>query len=235
MKIKKSLPTSTQKQKDINFIGQLASENLMRKVPFFGNQIASKNCDPKVYPLLVGQQNEFKVLDRDHLTIRLKRIFRLMSLVTQSGGKILLVCTDPLHYRILRKAARMTKQPYVCYSWVHGLLTNWKQVVSSKRVVEYSLAFGSFTKKKKKYIGLIHLKSLPDLLLVIDPMQNLQAIREAKKMQIPVISFMDPHHPRIEEVDYLIPISTRASNLIHFFFSLFVLLPSKEKMSSLTK
>jgi len=201
----------------------------MRKVPFFGNQIASKNCDPKVYPFLVGQQSEFKVLDRDHLTIRLKRIFRLMSLVTQSGGKILLVCTDPLHYRILRKAARMTKQPYVCYSWVHGLLTNWKQVVSSKRVVEYSLAFGSFTKKKKKYIGLIHLKNLPDLLLVIDPMENLQAIREAKKMGIPVISFMNPDHSRIEEVDYLIPISMRASNLIHFFFTLFVMLPVKKK------
>jgi small subunit ribosomal protein S2 len=216
-----------QKQKEIHLIGHLASENLVQKMPFFGNFIASKNCDPKLYPFLLGQQSEFKVLDRDHLTIRLKRIFRLIRIVVQSGGNILLVCTDPLHYRILRKAARITKQPYVCYSWVHGLLTNWKQVVSSKRVVEYSLAYGSFTKKKKKYIGLIHLKSLPDLLLVVDPMQNLQAIREAKKMQIPVISFIDPDYPRIEEVDYWIPISTRGSSLIHFFFSLFVALLRK--------
>ena len=220
-----------QKQKEIHLIGHLASDNLVKAMPFFGNSIASKHCDPKLYPFLLGQQVEFKILDRDHLTIRLRRIFRLICIVVQSGGNILLVCTDPLHYRILRKAARITRQPYVCYSWVHGLLTNWKQVVSSKRVVEYSLAYGSFTKKKKKYIGLINLKSLPDLLLVVDPMQNLQAIREAKKMQIPVISFIDPDYPRIEEVDYWIPISTRGSSLIHFFFSLFVSLINKTPCS----
>jgi small subunit ribosomal protein S2 len=216
-------------------IEKLTSAKLIQRLPFLGNQFASKDCNPKLYPFMLGEQSEFKVIDRDHLTIRLKRIFRFISLVTNpsdqriNGGKILLVCTDPIHYSILKKAARMTNQPYVCYSWVHGLLTNWKQVVSTKRVVEYSLAFGKFTNKKKKYIGLINLRGLPDLLLVVNPTQNIQAIREAKKMHIPVISFIDPDHPKIEEVDYWIPISCNASNLIHFFFSLFVLLPWETK------
>jgi small subunit ribosomal protein S2 len=230
MTITKKLPVDVKLVKKISL---LTSENLISQITLFGEQFASKNCSPKLYPLMLGQGDDLKIIDRDHLTIRLKRIFRLITLITnpfkKPAGKILLVCTDPVHYTILRKAARMTKQPYVCSSWVHGLLTNWKQIISTKRVVEYSLAFGKFTKKKKKYVGLIHLNKLPDLLLVVNPTENIQAIREAKNMQIPVISFIDPEHPQIEEVDYWIPISCRSFHLIYYFFSLFVLLPWEQK------
>nr|YP_009310462.1 ribosomal protein S1 [Pyramimonas parkeae]YP_009310493.1 ribosomal protein S1 [Pyramimonas parkeae]AOT98964.1 ribosomal protein S1 [Pyramimonas parkeae]AOT98965.1 ribosomal protein S1 [Pyramimonas parkeae] len=77
-------------------------------------------------------------------------------------------------------------------------------------------------KKMKKYQGLFHLKNLPDLVIVVDPSINYAAIKEAKKMQIPVLAFIDIETPRIEEVDYWIPISNRSTQSIYQFFKIFV-------------
>jgi len=150
MTITKKLPVDVKLVKKISL---LTSENLISQITLFGEQFASKNCSPKLYPLMLGQGDDLKIIDRDHLTIRLKRIFRLITLITnpfkKPAGKILLVCTDPVHYSILRKAARMTKQPYVCSSWVHGLLTNWKQIISRKGLSNIRWLLESSLKKRK--------------------------------------------------------------------------------------
>jgi ribosomal protein S2 len=185
---------------------------------------------PKIYPLCLGQQGEWKLLNQENLSLHLKRVLGFLNQLLAREARILFVCSDDLHGPMVREAARQLKQPHVTQGWVHGLLTNWKQVLASKRVVELTLTYGSFASasKKKKYLGLTQLTRLPDLLFVVDPITNLAAIREAKQMNLPVISFLDLESPRSESVDYWLPISCRASRKIYGFFRLLVLHAKKE-------
>lgn len=190
---------------------------------------------PKVFPQLLGTRLDRPIIDQDQLKIRLKRAKSLFQSLLSKQANILIVCTDPHYSKLIAKLGQSIQQPYVNYIWVDGLLTNWKQVVSSKQLADASLASSQVL--KKKYKGLKFLTKKPDLLLIIKPEVNSSAIREAHRLKIPIVCLVEIDRTDLKGVDFWIPLPKESSHLIYQFakllFNIYHFLSYKQKIKPL--
>ena len=128
--------------------------------------------------------------------------------VAASGGRVLLVGTKRQAAETIAETARKTGQYYVNHRWLGGMLTNWKTISNSiKRLkdLEDQLASGTQGLTKKELLnltrerdkldralgGIKEMGALPDILFVIDTNKEQLAIREAIKLEIPVVAVLD--------------------------------------------
>jgi small subunit ribosomal protein S2 len=177
---------------------------------------------PAMVPYIFGMRNTVSILDliktREKLHIALQHLYSIAA----KGGIILLVGTKPSARKLIIEMAQKTNMPYFVERWIGGTLTNFK--VISKRVeymetLEREKVTGElekYTKRerlkkeeeanrlKKFFDGLRRLKRLPDALFVVDVMQDATAVREAKRMHIPITALVDTNSdPR--GIDFPIP------------------------------
>lgn len=186
-----------------------------------GSQLGSSFCDPNLSHYILGKRDKSSIFDFDHTMIAIERSLKLISKIVQLNGKILLVSTDPSTSLLIKKVGQLSSQPFIYSKWVNGLLTNWKQVISHKQ--------DNLFKSVPKQEGIYQLKKLPDLLVVVNPYENQDAIREAIKLNIPVISFLNVKkisdlktEIKISHINYVIPASGDSTQLIYLFFDLFI-------------
>lgn len=185
-----------------------------------GSQFGSLSCDPNFTQYTLGKREKSNIFNFDYTLICIERCLKLISKIIQSNGKILIVSTDPFCSRIVKKAAEITFQPYINTKWTNGLLTNWKQIIPNRQI--------SQLKSSQKQNNLSFLTELPAALIVVNPQENSAAIREANKLNIPVISFLDLKkrldsklQMKANQIDYLIPSSGSATEIVYLFFDLF--------------
>ena len=134
------------------------------------------------------------------------------------------------------EAAQKCAQYYINYRWLGGTLTNWKTVSNSimrlKELDQIGLdELEGFTKKERLNIekehgklklslgGIKDMKSLPDMLFVIDTNKESIAIKEAKKIGIPVVAILDSNSST-DGVDYPIPGNDDAARAIALYCDL---------------
>ena len=196
-----------------------------------------------ITPFLYGRSAGWEVLDLDFFLPQVYRVGALLRLTFMRKGKVLIISNNPLHSQILQEVAKRSGQILVGSGWTHGLLTNWKQVQpqffqkkkkKGNSFTNKSLAqsFVQSTNQKKSYPKsvkpytkntrlLVPLKkkktlALPTFVLVIDPDQHQDAILEAKKINIPVISFL-PLGAKAHSVDYLLPVPGELTPYLYWF------------------
>lgn len=187
----------------------------------FGHERSKRN--PKMEKFIFMQRNKVAIVDleqtREHLDAAIKFVHKIASV---PSNEILFVGTKRQARAIAKKYAEAAGQPYITKRWLGGTLTNFTTIQKSiekldelKRT-EDSPQVAKLTKKEKsvrqKEIqrlegvleGLKNLKSLPAALFVIGSHDEKIAVREARRVNIPVIAITDTNaDPSL--VDYPIP------------------------------
>ncbi len=173
----------------------------------FGHQ--SHRWNPKMGHFIFGARNNIHIIDLAQTVPLLHRALEAVSDTVAKGGRILFVGTKRQAQDAVAAAAKKSAQYYVNSRWLGGTLTNWKTISESiKRLRKLDEMLGSgeaqaYTKKERLTLtrerdkldralgGIKDMGGLPDLVFVIDTNKEDIAIKEARRLNIPVAAVVD--------------------------------------------
>ena len=198
----------------------------------FGHQ--TKKWNPKMKKYIYTDKNGIYIIDLQETQRLLIEAYEYVKKVAGEGGIILFVGTKKQTQDIIETYAKECGMPYVKNRWLGGTLTNFETISKrTKRIdeiedMEKSGIFEKLPKKevlgiKKEYEklllnigGIRNMKKLPDVLYAIDPNKEMIAIKEARKLGIPIVAITDTNcDPDL--IDFIIPgndDAIRSCNLI---------------------
>ncbi len=198
----------------------------MSKVGLFWGHQKSKT-HPKMKPYVAATRNGIEVIDLSQTLQALEKALGFIKSKLGDKGVMLLVGTTPQSRAAVEELAKKLDFPYVVERWLGGTLTNFKTL--SKRIDYFKKLradreagkFEKYTKKERldidreikklttKFSGIENMQRLPDIVFVANVPQHLTAIREAKRVVVPVIALVNTDaDPRL--VDYPIPANDRS-------------------------
>jgi len=197
----------------------------------------ARRWNPQMAPYIYGKKDNVHIIDLQKTYPMLYTALAVARDVAAKGGKVLFVATKRQAQEIVKESAERCGQYYVNYRWLGGMLTNWKTVNRSiNRLVklnemEENNAYEGYTKKEMQNIkkeqeklalsldGIKNMGGQPDLLFVIDTPKESLAIKEAKKLGIPVIGITDTN-ANPNDVDYPVPGNDDAIRAIQLYCEL---------------
>jgi len=197
----------------------------------------ARRWNPQMAPYIYGKKDNVHIIDLQKTYPMLYTALAVARDVAAKGGKVLFVATKRQAQDIVKESAERCGQYYVNYRWLGGMLTNWKTVNKSiNRLVklnemEEKNAYDGYTKKEMQNIrkeqeklalsldGIKNMGGQPDLLFVIDTPKESLAIKEAKKLGIPVIGITDTN-ANPNDVDYPVPGNDDAIRAIQLYCEL---------------
>ena len=208
-------------------------EDLLESGVHFGHNV--RRWNPKMKEYIYGVRNNIHIFDLrvtlELLNIALTKIHETVS----KSGKILFVGTKKQCSDIVKELAMLNNNYYVNKRWLGGTLTNWKTISNSiKRLeeIEVFLKDNELSKNlsKKELLdisrekqkldlnigGIRTLNGKPDLIVVFDVIKDKIAVREAKKLNIPVVAIVDSNADP-ENIDYIIPGNDDALRSINLY------------------
>ena len=186
----------------------------------FGHQ--TRRWNPKMKRYIYAEKNGIYIIDLQQTLQLLLEAYEHIRSVVAGGGVVLFVGTKKQIQDIIENNAEDCEMPYVKNRWLGGTLTNFSTIHSrTRRIIEIeemekSGTFEMLPKKevlqiRKEYEKLLYnmggirdMKTLPDLLYVIDPHKEIIAVEEAKKMGIPIIAIVDTNCDP-DDIDFVIP------------------------------
>ena len=212
---------------------EFSMRQLLEAGVHFGHQ--KHRWNPKMERHIFGVRNDIHILDLSQTVPALQRALQLISDTVADGGRVLFVGTKRQAAPVVAEAARQSAQYYVNSRWLGGTLTNWQTISNSiarLRVLEAQAAEGSGLTKKELLLlsrekerldrdlgGIKDMGNLPNLLFVIDTNKEANAIKEAKRLNIPVIAIVDSNSDP-DTVDYAIPGNDDASRALELYCNL---------------
>jgi small subunit ribosomal protein S2 len=173
----------------------------------FGHQ--SHRWNPKMRDYIFGTRNNIHIIDLAQTVPMMHRALEVVSDTVAKGGRLLFVGTKRQAQDPIAQAARKSAQYYVNSRWLGGTLTNWKTISESikrlRRLDEMlnSTEAQAYTKKERLTLtrerdkldralgGIKDMGGLPDLVFVIDTNKEDIAIKEARRLNIPVVAVVD--------------------------------------------
>ena len=201
----------------------------------FGHQ--TRFWNPKMAPYIFGERNKIHIINLEKSLPLARGACAFVKATVADGGKVLFVGTKRAAREAIRSEAARAEMPFVSQRWLGGMLTNYKTIRQSvKRLVTLEQmaeegAFDGLTKKEilgltrerekleRSLGGIKEMKSLPDVMFVIDVDHEDIAVREAQKLGIPVVAVVDTNCSP-EGVDYVIPGNDDAMRAIELYASL---------------
>lgn len=207
-------------------------KELMDAGAHFGHQTHKWN--PKMREYIFDKRNGIHIINLDLTIDLLAQCCALVSDLAARGKKILFVGTKQQAKHFIQETAKELKMPYVSERWLGGMLTNLKTIKQSVSKLDKYIemeetgALQEFSKKEQagyikekakleKYLSGVKdmTNELPDMLFVIDPKKEHLAVKEAKKLNIPVIGLLDTNCDP-EAVDYCIPANDDSIRTIQY-------------------
>jgi small subunit ribosomal protein S2 len=198
----------------------------------FGHQ--TKRWNPKMKEFIFGERNGIYIIDLQKTLKMFKEASKFVADLTAEGKTILFVGTKRQAQDAIAEEAGRAGSFYINQRWLGGLLTNWVTVQKSvKRLKELDemATDGRYELLPKKEViklererkhlqanlaGIKNLSKLPDAVFVIDSNKEQIAVREARKLGIPVVAVVDTNCDPTE-VDYVIPGNDDALRAIRLF------------------
>ncbi len=192
--------------------------------------------NPKMKKYIFGKRDSIHIIDLTQtleLTkVALEKVYETIS----NNGKILFISTKKQASDAIADLAKSTSQYYVNYRWLGGMLTNWGTISNSiKKLQKINTDLSSenrgFTKKEllkmstqrdkleRSLGGISNMKTVPDLVFVIDTNYESLAIKESIKLGIPIIAVLDTNS-NPDGIDYPIPGNDDARRSIDLYCSL---------------
>ena len=186
----------------------------------FGHQ--TKRWNPKMRPFIYGARNGIHIIDLDQTTRLFKRAYDFVVDAVSRGGHVLFVGTKRQAQDIVQEEAKRSGMYFVTNRWLGGTLTNFrtiKQGLDRLRTIERMKEDGTYEQMLKKEVsklekererlekylgGLKSMGAVPHAIFVIDPHQEVIAVSEARKLNVPVVAITDTNcDPDL--VDFVIP------------------------------
>jgi small subunit ribosomal protein S2 len=198
----------------------------------FGHQ--TKRWNPKMKEYIFGERNGIYIIDLQKTLKLFKEAAKFAAELASQGKKVLFVGTKRQAQDAVAEEARRCNMYYVNQRWLGGLLTNFATIQKSiKRLKELEAMSqdGRYEMLPKKEVirlererkhleqnlsGIKDMPGLPDALFVIDSQKEQIAVREARKLGIPVMGIVDTNCDP-DQVDYVIPGNDDALRAIRLF------------------
>lgn len=197
----------------------------------------ARRWNPKMAPYIYGKKDNIHIIDLQKTYPMLYTALAATREIAANGGKVLFVGTKRQAQDIIKENAERCGQYYVNHRWLGGMLTNWKTVYKSiSRLLKLNEMaekndYTGYTKKEMLNLkkeqdklnqelgGIMNMGGQPDLVFVVDTCKESLAIKEAKKLGIPVIGIVDTNADP-EEVDLPVPGNDDAIRAIQFYCEL---------------
>ena len=200
----------------------------------FGHQ--TRYWNPGMAPYIFGERNKIHIINLELTQQLLDEAADTVRALAAEGRQILIVGTKRAAQELVRTKARECGMPFVAQRWLGGTLTNFHTVRNSlkrlqdlKRMEEENL-LARISKKEALQLtrekfklerslgGIEHMERLPDALFVIDVRHEGIAVREARRLGIPVIAVVDSNSS-IDGVDAIIPGNDDAIRSIQLYLN----------------
>jgi len=213
----------------------ISMKELLEAGVHFGHQ--TKRWNPKMKEYIFGERNGIYIIDLQKTLKMFKDAARYVGEMAAQGKNVLFVGTKRQAQEAIAEEAKRCQMYYVNQRWLGGLLTNMLTVQKSiKRLKELeamSTVEGGYAGRPKKEVirlererkhldqnlaGIKDMPGLPDILFVIDSNKEAIAVKEARRLGIPVVAIVDTNCDP-DEVDYVIPGNDDALRAIRLFAS----------------
>ena len=201
----------------------------------FGHQ--AHRWNPKMGEYIFGTRNNIHIIDLVQSVPMLHRALQAVSDTVAKGGRILFVGTKRQAQDAIAEAAKRCAQYYVNSRWLGGTLTNWKTISNSiKRLRKLDEMLASnesqgYTKKERLTLqrerdkldralgGIKDMGGLPDLVFIIDTNKEDIAIKEARRLNVPVAAVVDTNSDP-DGITFVVPGNDDASRAITLYCDL---------------
>ena len=192
--------------------------------------------NPKMKRYIFGKRDSIHIIDLTQtlelINVALEKIFQTV----KNNGKVLFISTKKQASEAISELAKDTNQYFVNYRWLGGMLTNWGTISNSiKKLEKINQDLVSenrgFTKKEllkmsiqrdklqRSLGGISAMKKVPDLVFIIDTNYESLAIKEAIKLNIPIIAILDTNS-NPDGIDFPVPGNDDARRSIDLYCSL---------------
>ena len=186
----------------------------------FGHQ--TKRWNPKMKEYIFNSRDDIYIIDLEKTQKLLEEAYNEIKTIASNGGKFLFVGTKKQSGEVAVEEALRSGSYYVTERWLGGTLTNFRTIrrrVKRLEDIEKMESDGTFDalpkkeviKIKKEYdklntllCGIREMTKLPQALIIVDPRKEYNAIKEARKLHIPVFGVVDTNGDP-DLVDYVIP------------------------------
>jgi small subunit ribosomal protein S2 len=201
----------------------------------FGHQ--TRRWNPRMKPFLFGERNGIHIVDLDQTLPRFVKALEFLREKIASGGRILFIGTKRQAQALIQLEAERSGQFYVNNRWLGGMLTNFKTVKKSierfKEMLELAAdeeKVGELSKKDRARLnrniekyrkcldGMKEMTKLPDAVFIIDVNREEIAVREARRLGIPIVAVVDSNGDPYD-IDYVVPGNDDAVRAIQLYCS----------------
>ncbi|QER41712.1 30S ribosomal protein S2 [Thermodesulfobacterium sp. TA1] len=201
-------------------MAHITMKQLLEAGVHFGHQ--TRRWNPKMKPFIFGERNGIHIIDLQQTLKYFEIAYEFVVNLVAEGGKLLFVGTKKQAQDTIREEAERCGMYYVDYRWLGGTLTNFRtirQSVEKLKRIESWFEDGTierFPKKERLRLerlknkldrnlrGIKEMETLPQALFVVDPVHEEIAVKEARKLGIPIVAIVDTNcDPDL--IDYIIP------------------------------
>ena len=211
----------------------VSMQELLEAGIHFGHQ--TRRWHPHMKPFLYGERNGVHIIDLQHTLPRFREACEFARELVASGGTLLFVGTKRQAQEIVAEEAKRCAMPYVHRRWLGGMLTNFRTIQKgisrykeltalladeeneeglSKK--ERSRLTREHLKLHKAFEGMVEMERLPDAVFVIDIKRESIAVKEAQRLQIPLVAVVDSNCDP-EGIDFTVPGNDDALRAIRLY------------------
>jgi small subunit ribosomal protein S2 len=203
----------------------------------FGHKTSRWN--PKMEPYIYGTKDNIHIIDLQQtvplLHIALNKIYETV----KNNGKVLFVSSKVQATELVAEYAKKCDQYYINHRWLGGILTNWSTISRSikkldtiEKILDDEEDIKNYTKKEildltrkkekliRSFAGIRNIGGRPDLIVIIDTNKEHLAIKEAVKLNIPIVAVVDSNSDP-DNIDFPIPGNDDAIRSIRLYCNLF--------------
>jgi small subunit ribosomal protein S2 len=202
----------------------------------FGHE--TKRWNPKMKRFIFAERNGIFIIDLQKTLKQLDRSFDFVKDLAEKGGTILMVGTKKQAQEITELEAKRCGLPYINVRWLGGLMTNFRTIrgrvermkslerefdtgeIMARPKAERVLLQKELSDLQKNLGGIRNMTRLPDAIFVVDPTKEAIAVKEAQKLNIPVIALADTDSDP-DVIDYIVPGNDDAIRSIQLITSRF--------------
>jgi len=190
-----------------------------------------RKWNPKMAPYIFMEKNGIHIIDLHKTVVKIDEAANVMKQLAHAGRKILFVATKKQAKDIVAECAQKVNMPYVTERWAGGMLTNFptiRKAVKKMNTIDKMMTDGTFetlakrerlqisrqrAKLEKNLGSIADLNRLPSAIFVVDVQKEINAVREANRLNIPVIAMVDTCCDPTT-IDYVIPANDDAAKSI---------------------
>ena len=206
-------------------------QELLEAGAHFGH--LARKWNPKMAPYIFIERNGIHIIDLHKSVVKIDEAAEVMKELARSGRKILFVATKKQAKDVIAEKAASVNMPYVTERWPGGMLTNFptiRKAIKKMNTIDKMKEDGAYDKlakrerlqvdrqraKLEKNLGSIKdMSRLPSALFVVDIQKEANAVKEANRLNIPVIAMVDTCCDP-NPIDYVIPANDDATKSIEY-------------------